>query len=243
MDHSSSPLEKFASTRWSLIASANEKSPRRLEALSSLCEIYWLPVYAFIRRRGYQPEDAQDLTQELFANILRRDGFASADPSKGRFRSYLLGAVKNLLAEQERNRRTQKRGGQVKIWSFDWGSAEQCLQWEPTDTRTPEQIFEYRWASSIVADTLASLDELNSDPARQSYYQRLRAYLGTDQESLPYAAIASELGVSESALRVQVHRLRKKFRELLRLRIADTLANPSELEEELAYLMNCLRIG
>jgi DNA-directed RNA polymerase specialized sigma24 family protein len=136
----SSPHGKFASTRWSLIATANEESPRHLEAFSSLCEIYWLPVYAFIRRRGYQPDDAQDLTQELFAGILRRDGFALADPTKGRFRSYLLGSVKNLLAEHERNRKTQKRGGEVKTWSFDWGTAEQSLQWEPSDTRTPEQI-------------------------------------------------------------------------------------------------------
>ena len=243
LSSSSAERREFASTRWSLIASANENSPTRREAISSLCEIYWLPVYAYIRRCGFQPADARDLTQDLFTGILRRDGFASADPSKGRFRSYLLGAVKHLIAEQIRNQQTQKRGGGVETWSIDWATAEQRLLWEPADVRTPEQLFEYRWASSIVANSLAALDELNSDPSRQAYYHRIRDFLAADKETLPYASLAQELGVSESALRVQVHRLRKKFREILKQRIADTLADPSELEDELTYLMTCLRNG
>lgn len=243
LSSSSEKQRDFASTRWSLIASVNENSPTRREALSSLCEIYWLPVYDYIRRRGFQPDDARDLTQDLFTGILRRDGFASADPSKGRFRSFLLGAVKHLIVEQIRNQNTQKRGGDIETWSIDWATAEQRLAWEPADSRTPEQIFEFRWASGIVANSLATLDELNSDPERKSYYLRLRDFLAVDKETLPYASLAQELGVSESALRVQVHRLRKKFREILKQRIADTLSDPTELEEELTYLMNCLRNG
>ncbi len=240
---SSAGPREFASTRWSLIASTTEKSPNRQEAISALCQIYWLPVYAYLRRRGYQPDDSRDLTQELFTGILRRDGFASANPSKGRFRSYLLGSVKHLIAERVRNQHAQKRGGGVETWSIDWATAEQRLQWEPSDSRTPEQIFEHRWASSIVADSMAALDKLNSDPGRQTYYHRLREFLAADKETLPYSSLAKEFGVSESALRVQVHRLRKKFREILKQRIVDTLADPSELEDELTYLMNCLRNG
>ena len=238
---SSAEPREFASTRWSLIASASGDSPTRREAISSLCEIYWFPVYAYIRRRGFRPDDARDLTQELFTGILKRDGFASADPAKGRFRSYLLGAVKHLIAEQVRHHQAQKRGGEVETWSFDWATAEQRLQWEPADLRTPEQVYEHRWASSIVANALAALDELNSHPDRLAYYQRLRDFLAADKATLPYSSLALELAVSESALRVQVHRLRKKFRELLKQRIVDTLTDPSELEDELAYLMNCLR--
>ncbi len=242
MTSSSSPRE-FASTRWSLIASASENSPNHREAFGTLCELYWFPVYAYIRRKGYQTDDARDLTQDLFAGILRRDGFASADPLKGRFRSYLLGAVKHLLAENARNQRAQKRGGDLKTWSIDWATAEQRLTWEPADHRTPEQAFEYRWACGTIADALEELDNLNRDPARWNYYQRLREYLAADKESLPYSELAIELAVSESALRVQVHRLRKKFRELVRRRVADTLSDPAELDEELAYLMQCLRNG
>jgi len=215
----------------------------RQESLAVLCEIYWFPIYAYVRRRGYQPDDACDLTQELFMGILSRDAFANADPTKGRLRSYLLGAVKHLLAARIRYAKAQKRGGCVETWSIDWATAEQRLQWEPSDSRTPEQIFEHRWASSIVAETLAALDELNRDPARWDYYRRLRDFLAADKESLPYAALSKELGFSESALRVQVHRLRRKFRELLKQRVVDTLADPKELDEEMSYLMKCLRNG
>ncbi len=237
----SSQSGQFNSTRWSLIAEAQAGSERGRCALQELCELYWFPVYAYCRRRGFQAEDARDLTQDLFVGILRRDGFAAAIPEKGRFRSYLLAAAKNLIAEQARNRRTLKRGGAVKTWSIDWATAEERLRWEPHDTLTPERVFEMKWAKQILADTLAQLDALNSEPARREYYLRLRGYIAVDSHSIPYGEAARELQVTEAALRVQVHRLRKKFRELLRRNVADTLDDSSQIDEELQYLRQCLR--
>lgn len=231
---------EFHSTRWSLVFQAHVDEPAGRLALQQLCETYWFPVYAFFRRRGFQAEDAQDLAQDLFTGILSRRGFAGATPAKGRFRSFLLAAAQNLIAEQHRNRRTKKRGGDVKTWSIDWATAEERLNWEPQEGLTAERIFEIRWARQILADTLRKLDELNSDPARQEYYLRLRSFIAYDSRQVPYSQLAAELQVSESALRVQVHRLRAKFRQLLRQIVADTLSDPSLVDEELDHLQQCL---
>ncbi len=238
---SSSHARQFHSTRWSLIAQAQVGSTAGQAALEELCKAYWFPVYAYFRRHGQQIDDACDLTQELFANILSRDGFARASPEKGRFRSYLLASAKNTISERDRNRRATKRGGEVRMWSIDWATAEQRLQWEPHDPLTPERVFEMRWAKQLLADTLAQLDALNLEPTRREYYLRLRTFIAVDAESVPYAQAAKELQVTETALRVQVHRLRRKFRELLRRNVAETLADPSEIDDELNYLLRCLR--
>lgn len=238
---SSSGLREFESTRWSLIGQAQTGSVQGREALQQLCESYWFPVYAFFRRGGNQAEDARDLTQELFTRMLSADGFTCASSEKGRFRSYLLAAAKNLAAERNRNRRTKKRGGNVKTWSIDWSCAEQRLQWEPQDTMTAERVFEIRWAKQILSDTMAQLDALNSNAERKAYYLRLRTFIAFDGESIPYAQASLELAVSESALRVQVHRLRRKFRQLLRQNVADTLCGTDTVDDELNYLLQCLQ--
>lgn len=238
---SSSQFRQFRSTRWSLIAQAQAGSTAGRAALEELCKTYWFPVYEYFRRRGRQPDDASDLTQELFTSILGRDGFARATPDKGRFRSYLLTAAKNIISEEFRNRHTIKRGGQVRVWSIDLATAEQRMQWEPHDPMTPERIFEMRWAKQILADTFAQLDSLNAEPTRREYYLKLRTFIAADSENVPYAQVALELQVTETALRVQVHRLRRKFRELLRQSVAETLVDPSEIDDELNYLLRCLR--
>ncbi len=238
---SSSQFGQFHSTRWSLIAQAQVGSTVGRAALEELCNTYWFPIYEYIRRRGQQPDDARDLTQELFASILSRDGFARATPDKGRFRSYILTAAKNLISEQFRNRQTTKRGGQVRLWSIDCATAEQRMQWEPLDQQTPERIFEMRWAKQILTDAFAQLDALNAEPTRREYYLKLRSFIAIDSDTVPYAEVAQELQASETALRVQVHRLRKKFRELLRQSVAETLVDPGEIDDELSYLLSCLR--
>lgn len=236
---SSSP--QFHSTRWSLIAQAGAGSEIGRAALQQLCEQYWFPVYGYFRRRGFQTADARDLTQDLFTCILARKGFEKASPEKGRFRLYLLVSAKNLIAEQVRNRRAIKRGGAVQTWSFDWATAEQRLQWEPGDGLTPERLFEKQWAKQVLSDALEQLDDLNAEPTRRAYYLKLRTFIAADASSVPYAEAATELGVSEAALRVQVHRLRRKFREIIRKNVADTLDNAAEIDDELNYLLQCLR--
>ena len=236
----SSYNHQFEPTRWSLIVSAGQNSPEGREALDTLCRIYWLPIYAYYRKKGCQPDDARDLTQQLFLTLVERDGFSSLNPEKGRCRSYLLKAATNTLAERLRSERSVKRSGKVQTWSIDWSSAEDSLGLEPTDQQTPEQIFEHRWAMQVIGDAMAQLDKLNSDPARWNYYIRLRDYIAADQHALPYSELARELGVSESALRVQIHRLRKKFRDLLRRNVLNTLSDPADLDDEIAYLLRCL---
>ncbi len=238
---SSSHVRKFHSTRWSLIAQAQAGSVAGRAALEELCKTYWFPVYEYFRRRGQQPDDAGDLTQELFTSILSRDGFTRATPEKGRFRSYLLTAAKNIISEQFRNCHTTKRGGNVRVWSIDRATAEQRMQWEPSDQLTPERIFEMRWAKQLLADTFAQLDALNAEPTRREYFLKLRSYIAADSDNVPYAQAAQELQVTETALRVQVHRLRRKFRELLRQNVAETLVDPGEIDDELNYLLRCLR--
>lgn len=232
---------EFAKTRWSLITTLKHGSTAGRAALEELCQIYWRPIYGYLRRRGYQESDAQDLAQELFARIVAHHSFEAADPAKGKLRSYLLTAAKNLIAEHEQKARTVRRGGQTQTFSLDVTQDDDQQPQVPSDHRTAEQEFEYQWASQIIDDTMKDLDRLNCDPDRQVYYRKLRGLIAADQEAISYEKLAQEWSVTPSSLRVQVHRLRKKFRELLRIRIADTLADPSMVDEELDYLGKCLR--
>jgi RNA polymerase sigma-70 factor (ECF subfamily) len=236
----SSQNAKFQSTQWSLIAASHQADSQGRAAVEQLCTQYWPPVYAYIRRCGYQANDALDITQDIFSNILERGIFSLADPTKGKFRYYLLTATKNYLAEFQRSRRAIKRGGGVTVLSIDSMSAEQ--QFQPiAELPTPEQSFDYQWATQILNQTLEELDNLNRDPQRWTYYVRLKEYMSSSVADETYQSLATEFQVSVSAVRVQVHRLRKKFRELLRKRIASTLLEAAEIDEELKYLMQCLR--
>ncbi len=239
----SSVQRGFQSTRWSIVRTAQSSDGDTKKALQELCQQYWPPVYAYVRRRGYQANDAADLTQDLFTNLLAREGLASVDEDKGRFRCFLLAAAKNLLAEYQRSKHAQKRGGAFTHISIDGTSVESQLAREAACEQTPEQAFDQGWAKQLIADTLRQLDELNQCPERVEYYQRLRNFIANPSDDLSYANIALELNVAESALRVQVHRLRKKFRELLRRNVADTLTDPSEVDEELRYLLHCLTVN
>jgi RNA polymerase sigma factor (sigma-70 family) len=225
----------FPTTRWTLVVAAGD--PQRKEArsaLSSLCEQYWYPLYAYLRRRGYPAEQAQDLTQEFFVRVLEGRYLDRADPVKGRFRSFILTSLKFFVADEEDRQRARKRGGGLLV-PLEFSSGEERYQREPAHDETPERIFERRWALSLLDLVVEKLRDEFVHHGRPDHFERLKVFL-LGQSDAPYAALAREMNTSEGALKVAIHRLRKRYRELLRQEIADTVADPAEVESELRYL-------
>jgi RNA polymerase sigma-70 factor (ECF subfamily) len=226
---------RFPTTRWNLVVAAGD--PHRKEARSalvSLCENYWYPLYAYLRRRGYPKDEAQDLTQEFFIRVLEGRYLDRADPEKGRFRSFIMTSLKFFVADEEDRRRAHKRGGDVVV-SLELSSGEERYQREPAHDETPERIFERRWALSMLDRVVERLRKEFVPHGRPEHFERLKLYL-LGQSDAPYAQLASEMSTSEGALKVAIHRLRKRYRELLRQEIADTVADPGEVDSELRYL-------
>ena len=237
--HTSSGPSQFPTTRWSMIVAAGD--PRRKEARSalvSLCENYWYPLYAYLRRRGYQADQAQDLTQEFFTRVLEGRYLDRADPEKGRFRSFLLTSLKYFVADEEDRQRARKRGG-GQLVPLQFSSGEDRYQREPAHDESPERIFERRWALSVLDRVVEKLRDEFVQHGRPEDFERLKIFL-LGQSDTPYAALAQEMNTSEGALKVAVHRLRKRYRELFRQEIADTVADPAEVESELRYLAAAL---
>jgi RNA polymerase sigma factor (sigma-70 family) len=224
---------RFATTRWSLVAAA--KGPAARQALAELCELYWYPVYAFVRRRGHSPHDAADLTQAFFARLIETAGIAGADPDKGRFRSYLLGAVRHFLANEHDRAVAKKRGGGRVIESLNLSDAERRYAAEPADGRTPEQLFERRWALTLLDGVLAGLRAEYAASGQAVLFDRLKATLTGDAG--PYADLAAELGMTEGAVKVAAHRLRRRYRDRLRAAIAETA---DDVEAEIRDLFTAL---
>lgn len=205
-------------------------------ALGKLCRMYWHPIYAFVRRRGYSAEDAQDLTQEFFARLLEKNWLGDVDPVKGRFRSFLLASVKNFLANEWDKARAQKRGGgQVPI-PIDVKTAESSCGFEPADNVTAEKIFERRWALTLLEQVLQRLRDEYTRSGKERLFEQLKQTLTEESRSVAYAEIAARLGMTEGSIKVAVYRLRQRYRQLLRAEIADTVAGPEEVEEELRAL-------
>lgn len=230
---------QFPTTRWTLVFAAGD--PHRREARSalvSLCERYWYPLYAYLRRRGYPPDQAQDLTQEFFMRVLEGRYLNRADPEKGRFRSFLLSSLKFFVADEQDRQRARKRGG-GQIVAFEFSSGEDRYQREPAHDETPERIFERRWALSVLDRVVDKLRSEFVHHGRPEHFERLKVFL-LGQSDAPYAGLAQELHTSEGALKVAIHRLRKRYRELFRQEIADTVADPAEVESELRYLATVL---
>jgi len=228
----------FATTRWSLIlaAGAESSSPGVQEALATLCETYWYPLYAFLRSRGYSAEDAQDLTQAFFARLLEKQTIRHADPARGRFCSFLLASLKNFAANERDRAIARKRGGDIPTLSLEIETAEGRFQMElPTD-ETPERVFDRRWALTLLDRVMSRLNAETAQSGKPSQFDRLKAYLTGDQPQLSYAETASDLGTSEGAVKVAVHRLRRRFRDLVRDEIAHTVSSPEEIEDELRHL-------
>src|SRR5712691_3016404 len=225
----------FPTTRWTLVVAAAD--PQRKEARSalvSLCEGYWYPLYAYIRRRGYPADQAQDLTQEFFIRVLEGRYLDRADPEKGRFRAFILTSLKFFLADEGDRGRAQKRGGGA-VLSIEISSGEERYQREPAHDETPERIFERRWALSVLDRVVERLRSEFVHHGRPEHFERLKVFL-LGQSDAPYAALAREMNTSEGALKVAIHRLRKRYRELFRQEIADTVADPAEVESELRFL-------
>ncbi len=226
---------EFPTTRWTLVVAAAD--PQRKDARSalvSLCEGYWYPLYAYVRRRGYPADQAQDLTQEFFIRVLEGRYLDCADPEKGRFRAFILTSLKFFLADEADRNRAQKRGG-GNVLSLEISSGEERYQREPAHNQTPERIFERRWALSVLDRVMERLRSEFVHHGRPEHFERLKVFL-LGQSDAPYAALAREMNTSEGALKVAIHRLRKRYRELFRQEIADTVADPAEVESELRFL-------
>jgi len=234
------PSPKFPTTRWTLVVSAGrEPDSRCTDALASLCERYWYPIYAFTRRRGYSRDEAQDLTQEFFAQVLEKRYLERADREKGRFRTFLLSSLQYFLCDQADRRLALKRGGGRPHLPFLMESGESVYQHEPSHEETPERVFERRWALALLDRVLARLRDDFVREGRGKHFDRLKLFL-LEAGEVPYATVALELGTSEGAIKVAVHRLRKRYREVFRAEIADTVASPSDVEGEIRYLLAAL---
>jgi RNA polymerase sigma factor (sigma-70 family) len=233
--HTQAGSSQFPTTRWTLVVTAGD--PRRKEARSalvSLCENYWYPLYAYLRRRGYAADQAQDLTQEFFVRVLEGRYLDRADPEKGRFRSFILTSLKFFVADEEDRQRAHKRGGGALL-PLEFPSGEDRYQREPAHEETPERIFERRWALSVLDRVVEKLRDEFVQHGRPEHFERLKVFL-LGQSDTPYAALAREMNISEGAVKVAIHRLRKRYRDLFRREIADTVADAAEVESELRYL-------
>jgi len=206
-----------------------------------LCENYWFPLYAFVRRAGYSAEDAQDLTQEFFVRLLAKNYLADADRQRGRFRSFLLGAMKHFLAKEQRRQRARKRGGNRPILSLDFHSGEKRYSLiEPVDNLTPERLYEKRWALTLLDLVLSRLREEFRTAGKLERFDSLKQFLAGGTAKPAYLEVAEELGMSEGAVKVAVHRLRRRYRKLLKKEIAQTTVGPEALEDELGELLAAL---
>ncbi len=231
----------FPSTHWTLVidAGATHSSLERAGALALLCDAYWYPVYAFIRRRGYSPEEAQDLTQEFFLGILDGVFFQRANPEKGRFRSFLLGAVQNFLSDVSDRERSQKRGGGVAPLSFNFETGESNYAREPAHTETPERIFQRKWARTLLDRSMGSLSGEFDANGKLDVFNRLKGYLTGDGE-VKYAELGAGLNLSESGVKSAIRRMRQRYRDLLREEVLSTVAGHSEVDDELQFLLRAI---
>jgi RNA polymerase sigma factor (sigma-70 family) len=235
---------RFATTRWSQVLAAGQAGTGdSREALSRLCESYWYPLYAYVRRWGYDAEQAQDLTQEFFTRLLEKHYLRAADPERGRFRSFLLAALKHFLANERDRAEAVKRGGRAAIVSLEMENAEGRYSLEPPDGETPERIYERRWALTLLERTLMRLGQEARASGKQALFDRLEGYLTGEQDALPYRQLAADIGMSEGAVKVTVHRLRRRFGALLREEIGETVSTPSEVDDEIRELFRALEKG
>ncbi len=233
--------EYFATTHWSVVLTAQRSdSTRAHTALSHLCQTYWYPLYAYVRRQGQSAHDAQDLTQEFFARLLAKNYLAVADRERGRFRSFLLASLKHFLANEWKRARAAKRGGGHELISLNDEEAESRYALEPADNTTAEKIFERRWATTLLDQAIAKLRDEYVHAEKADLYAQLKDCLTVESRSVPYSALAVRLKMSEGAIKVAVHRLRARYREVLREEIAQTVSSVEDVEEELQHLFAAL---
>jgi RNA polymerase sigma-70 factor (ECF subfamily) len=229
----------FATTHWTVVLTAGRRStPQADRALEELCSIYWYPLYAYVRRQGRSREDAEDLTQGFFASFLKRNYLEGVSSEKGRFRAFLLTALKHYLSNEHDRASRQKRGGGEKPLSLDWQDAESRYQIEPADQLSPDKLYDRAWAVMQLEKVVGRLREESAAEGKAELFESLKPFLMVGKGAIPYAKAAADLGTNEGAVRVAVHRLRRRYRELLRQEIAQTLSDPAMVEEELQALFS-----
>jgi len=230
----------FPTTHWTLVMRVNHGGEVRQAALEELCGLYWYPLYAFLRRKGHPPHDAEDLTQGFFVKLLNDETLEQADTGKGRLRSYLLAALNRHLADDLRHRTALKRGGGQPGIAFEGMNAEERYQHEPVDSRDPELLFARVWARQLLAGVRDQLRKDFADTRRPELFDTLLPFLLLDEEPPSYREVAAQLKATEVSVRLMVSRLRARFRGLLREEVARTVASPEELESELEWLKSAL---
>ena len=232
---------RFATTHWSLIMAASDSASAQHEpALSTLCQTYWFPLYAYLRRRGYDSHEAEDYTQGFFTGILERKGLRKADPKYGKFRSFLLASLKNFLADEWDRSRAQKRGGDKKVLSLDFDAAASRYEREPEHDMSPEKLFERAWALTVLSRAMDRLKAESIVSDKRQLFDCLKIYLTAEKDAVPYKNVAGKLGMTEGAVKVAVHRLRRRYRELVRDEIAQTVSNEAKVDEEIRDLFDAL---
>jgi RNA polymerase sigma-70 factor (ECF subfamily) len=231
---------RFMTTHWTLVLQAGGEGVGREAAVEQLCRAYWYPVYAFIRRQGEKPEDAQDLTQGFFAKMLRRDWLNGIEKRDARFSTWLLTRVKTHLQNEHRDATTQKRGGDALPLSIDLVEAENWFGAEPAGAETPEQAFERRWALSVLEAALAAVREHCRENGKEALFEQLSPFLTREPEPGEYTAVAQKLQIRENTLAVTIHRLRQLYRDAVRAEVSVGLRDPAMIEDELRHLARCL---
>jgi RNA polymerase sigma-70 factor (ECF subfamily) len=224
-----------------VVLSAREHdSPQAAAALEKLCRTYWYPLYAFVRRQGHDEPSAKDLTQEFFLRLLHKNRLDHVQREKGRFRSFLLASLKHFLADEWDKAQALKRGGSQALLSLDDDTAEDRYQLEPADNMTPDKLFEQRWALILLDQSKTRLKEEYVQAGKADFYERLRVFEAADPDAPTYAEVAAEFGLTESAVKSAVHRLRQRYGELVREEVAHTVDSPAEVDEELRHLIGVL---
>jgi RNA polymerase sigma-70 factor (ECF subfamily) len=235
---------RFDSTQWSLVLSAAQgSSPEADQALSILCSVYWPPLYAYIRRKGYAVPEAQDLTQAFFVRLMEKNYLQDVQRGRGKFRSFLLASLKHFLANEWDRAQTQKRGGGISIVPLEMESAEEQYIAERTDYLTPEKIYERRWALTLIDRVFRQLEKEFEVSGRTPIFAQLKTFITESENRIPHRQIAAELGMTEGAVKVAVHRLRRRYRDLMRAEVGRTIASPAnsdEVDDELRYLLSAL---
>lgn len=231
----------FPPTQWTMVFKAQKVDAESLLALDELCRRYWYPIYAYLRCRGFERSDAQDITQSFFLSAISGDLLQHADPARGKLRSFLLGSLTRHLADHLRHQNAQKRGGRAIVLPLECQTAEDKFSNEPIDHRDPESLFLSSWARDLIDRVRAKLREHYAKTKRLELYESMRAAVELDDEIAPYRELAARLNTSEAALRLQVFRMRQRFSRLLREEVALTVETPEEIEEELAWLARVLR--
>ena len=234
---STAPGDVFATTHWTIVLAAGQRStPQSDHALEELCQTYWFPLYAYVRRRGHTREDAEDLTQAFFARFLTKNYLDGLSAERGRFRAFLLASLKHFLANEWDKSQRQKRGGSVPHLSLDWQTADTRFQIATTTEPSPDKAFDREWAVALLAKVIERLQTECAAEGKAKLFEQLKIFLTAGRGELSAAAAAQKLGLDETAVRVAVHRLRKRYRQLLRDEIAQTLANAVDVDEEMRAL-------